>query len=165
MRKKTGNTQFLQQSVLDRLVSDRSYEQTVQRSRNAMIADIKESVRKDLERLLNTRRRCGEAKRIEPELDGTVAHYGVPDFTGATFANENERETLRDYIQKIVEQFEPRFKKVRVSELSEQSDLDRTVRYRIEAELNVEPAVKPILFDSTVDPVSRRLNIEEEARG
>lgn len=159
MKPQPTNNLLLVPSIIDRLLSpDEST--GIFRSRNNALNEIKESVRRDLEALLNTRQRCGEQSMVADELSGTVAYYGIPDFTGASFATDVEREQLRQQIELIVKQFEPRFKRVKVTEVKAASNEDRAVRYRIEADLRVEPVVKPVVFDSTVDAVTRKLNIE-----
>lgn len=151
-------------SIIDRLLSP-SESTDIFRSRNNALNDIKESVRRDLEALLNTRLRCGEQALVAHDMSGTVAYYGIPDFTGASFATDAEREQLRQQIENIVKQFEPRFKRVKVTEVKAASSEDRAVRYRIEADLRVEPVVKPVVFDSTVDAITRKLNIEGVSGG
>ena len=166
MKKKTlRNTQLLSPSVVDRLITVSNSEIDLMQSRTAVISEVKESVRRDLEALLNTRQRCGMSLDDYDDLENTVYAYGIPDFTGASFATEQERELLRRSIERIVQVFEPRFTNVRVSELSDSNNETRTVRFRIQADLRVEPAVKPVMFDSIIDPVTRKLDIEENAGG
>ena len=57
---------------------------------------------------------------------------------------------LRD----IILRHEPRLANVRVSSPDSDETVDRTFRFKIEAELDVDPAPEPILFDSLVKPAT-----------
>src|SRR3954470_18006227 len=68
-------------SVLDRLLDD-APETTTEpaRSRAQLLRDLKQSVRRDLEDLLNTRRRHLDLPPGLAELDHSPLAYGIPDF-------------------------------------------------------------------------------------
>ena len=82
-------------SVLDRLIDEEpEVQREAPRSRNQVLRELKQAVRRDLENLLNTRRRCqgwpGELK----ELEKSLVNYGLPDFMGANVASEEGRQQL-----------------------------------------------------------------------
>jgi type VI secretion system protein ImpF len=52
-------------------------------------------------------------------------------------------------IEKAIEIFEPRFVGLRVH-LEPVDPLDKQLRFRIEANLNVEPAPEPVVFDTVL---------------
>ncbi len=113
-------------SVLDRLIDD---DVTTQRElpklRNQVLRELKQSVRRDLENLLNTRWRCVAWPPNLAELDLSLVNYGIPDFTGANMATAESREQLRQIVERVLQQFEPRFKSVRVQLLQNREREDR----------------------------------------
>ncbi|MDH5545253.1 MAG: type VI secretion system baseplate subunit TssE [Gammaproteobacteria bacterium] len=156
-------TQELKPSVLDRLLDPQAGASGTGSS-SVNMSKIRDALRRDLENLLNTRRpyRVGR-ERMGGSL--TIVDYGVPDFTGASFSTQLEQERLVKEIRHVIENYEKRFKSVRVTERKKMDNLDRTVHFRIEAELRVEPAVEPLVFDTRIDPVSRELDVEDAVDG
>ena len=64
-------------------------------------------------------------------------------------------------MEKILKEFEPRFKKVNVSYLDNKDNTDRTLRFRIDATLYADPSPEIVVFDSILEPVTRSISIEE----
>lgn len=160
-----AKTQELLPSVLDRLIMHDAKVSNAYEDSNATIREVKAAIRRDLENLLNSRRRFEVgSKKLESD-DLTIVNYGIPDFTGASFSTEDEQEFLVREIKKIILAYETRFKSLKIVERRGLDSMDRTVRFRIEAELRVEPAVEPLVFDTHIDPVSRELSVEESENG
>ena len=138
-------------SVLDRLIdNDPQVHLEASASRNQLLRDLKQAVRRDLENLLNTRIRCIAWPAELPELRQSMVNYGIPDLTGTPLASSREREEFRRTIQAVILLYEPRLKKLKVT-LGDQADaIDRTIRFRLEAILQAEPAPEPVAFDSTL---------------
>jgi type VI secretion system protein ImpF len=67
----------------------------------------------------------------------------------------NDRNRIRRALEQAIATFEPRFERVRVN-LELPREQDRTLRFRIEALLRVEPAPEPVTFDAVL-----RLNTQE----
>lgn len=153
-------------SLLDRLI-DHEPEVTreTHRSRTQIVRELKDSVRRDLENLLNTRPPWHLPSDRWSDLQLSLANYGLPDFTGANLSSDENRERYRQVIEDIIRRYEPRFGHVRVVLLDEGETLDRTLNFRIEALLRVEPEPEPISFDSIVEPIHRTMNLQESARG
>lgn len=147
--------QQLVPSVLDRLLDDEpGNTREAPKHRNQVLRELKESVKRDLENLLNTRWRCVSWPPNLDELDVSLVNYGIPDFTGIRFASPNDQEEFRKVIETVVRRFEPRFKRVKVELVSNADALDRTCRFRIDALLHAEPAPEPVVFDTTMEPVT-----------
>ena len=162
---KIRDDQPLVPSVLDRLIDmEPEVQREAPKSRTQVLRELKNSVRRDLENLLNTRWRCTAWPPNLEELDISVVNYGIPDFTGANMSLSSEREQLRQTIEKVIQQFEPRFKTVRVVLVENKDEFDRSLRFRIDALLHAEPAPEPVVFDSQVEPLNHRINVESEAR-
>jgi len=70
-------------SVLDRLLDfEPKASQESPKSRSKSLAELKQSVRRDLEWLLNSRQYLGYIDENLEEVNKSVAVYGLPDFTG-----------------------------------------------------------------------------------
>lgn len=161
MRKPT-TTQALTPSILDRLIDyDPAHNVEPQASRSQVIRELRESVRRDLEFLLNTRRPCIPLPKRWQHLEDSVIGFGIPDYTGVNLDLDNEKERFAILIERIIMQNESRFKSVKITVIDDPSSIDRTFRFRIDGILKVEPAVKPVVFDSTLEPVSRSFKVKD----
>ena len=74
------------------------------------------------------------------------------------------REELRDIIEEVIRTFEPRFKSVKVILVKNEDELDRTLHFRIEALLHVEPDPEPVVFHSLVEPTTGTVEIKSPER-
>lgn len=115
---------------------------------------LRESVRRELERLLATRstRRASdiEARPL------TVLDYGVPDFIHLSPQNPEERQLLEKLIAVPVAAFEPRLRNVEVEVTPREGERD-SLRARIAAELLVGDVWEPILFPTLVSRGSAKV--------
>jgi type VI secretion system protein ImpF len=147
--------QLVTASVLDRLLDDDpGVTREPPRSRNQALRDLKQAVRRDLENLLNTRHSCLAWATPCKELNHSLLNYGLADVTGTGLASAEEREQFCRTLQGVLRGYEPRFKSVSVRLLGNAAPLDRTLRFRIDALLRVDPAPEPIVFDSMLEPSS-----------
>jgi type VI secretion system protein ImpF len=153
-------------SLFDRLI-DQNPEVTRDppKSRGQHLKELRDSVRRDLENLLNTRQRCRSWPEECDELGLSLVNYGIPDFTGADLASADRRDEFRATIERVIRDFEPRFVTVRVSMLDNAEPTDRTMRFRIEALIYADPAPEPLVFDSYLDPASRGVAVLGERNG
>ncbi len=119
---------------------------------------LKNGVRRDVEVLLNTRRRCLSWPEHLSELDCSLISFGAPDFSGANLASRAQKERFRADIEQTIRTFEPRFKSVRVA-LTDSDDTTRSLRFRIDALMYADPLPVQLLFDSVLDPSSRRFSV------
>jgi type VI secretion system protein ImpF len=115
---------------------------------------LRDSVRRDIEALLNARRRWRTWQPSLKELALSPLNYGIPDCAGAEFHGAAQRELLRREIEDTLRRFEPRFRTVRVILTTPDQGKEATLRLRIDALLHAEPAPEPIVFDTTVDPAT-----------
>lgn len=164
MAQRPTAAQSLTPSVLDRLIDDYPESATEANKRQGQILrELKQSVRRDLENLLNTRVRCVPLPPGLEELEVSLANYGIPDFTGSNAVGGNVGELFRA-IERAVQIFEPRLKEIRVEPAGGSEPLDRTLRFRISAVLHVEPIEERMYLDSEVEPVTGTFHIREEHR-
>ena len=149
------NQQNLKASILDRLVDDEpgiSHESV--QNRLVSIGQIKASVIRDLENLLNTKRQIMLPPVAYKEVNNSLFVYGLGDFTSQNPASPWVRQQLRLDIEKTVARFEPRLQNVTVH-VETVTRKDRSLRFRITALLVVEPVTEPVSFDTYFD-LSRR---------
>jgi type VI secretion system protein ImpF len=140
-------------SLLDRLIDrEPGVNREADRSRHQVIHELKASVARDLEDLLNSRRRCRPCPAGLKELERSLVNYGLPDFTGMTLNSSEARERFRQLLETTISLWEPRFLSLRVTLLDTTEPLERILRFRIDALLRAEPAPEPVAFDSILDP-------------
>ena len=139
-------------SVLDRLIDlDPRESQEPAKSRSTSVQELKQSVRRDLEWLLNTRCHLEALDEKLEEAPRSIAFFGLPDFTGVSVKSHIEQKRMTAAIENALRFFEPRFKNVTVT-LEPVDNIDRQLRFRIEATLDIEPTPEPIVFDSVMEP-------------
>src|SRR5690606_30180356 len=148
-------------SVLDRLIDlDPSRSQDGPKSRATSVRELKASVRRDIEWLLNTRCYLEDDENLPEEVKRSVAFYGLPDFTGLSAKNHYEQKRLSRSLETALKYFEPRFLDLKVS-LEPINNVDRQIKFRIEARLDIEPAPEPIAFDTVLQIGSGEFAIQE----
>jgi len=163
-RSRIREDQPLVPSVFDRLLDDDpANSRETAKSRRQVLREMKQSVRRDLENLLNTRQRCRQWPEPFEELDASLINYGLPDFTGVNMSVPSERERLCGIVQRVIQHFEPRFKSVRIRLLENADEFDRTLRFRIDGLLNVEPTPEPVVFDSQLEPTTSTFEVKSSA--
>ena len=150
-------------SVLDRLIDD---DPTVTadppRGRPMVLRELKLAVRRDLEHLLNTRRKAVAVPAGFTELNRSLYNYGMPLFGGAGPSGGKEREAFARQIERVIREHEPRFVAVNVELLTDQPT-DRTLRFRIDALLRADPVPEPVVFDSTLEASTGAFAVSEGA--
>jgi len=120
--------------------------------------ELKDSVRRDLEWLLNTRTSMPGSVFDSKEL--TVIDYGIPDFGHYSPANANHQRLLASRIERSISAFEPRLQNVEVTAESEMPD-EKTLIIWIKAELVMESFREPVSFQTVLQSQNGRLHIYE----
>ena len=149
-------------SIIDRLIDHEPENRHEVTSQHAFILNnLKNSVRRDLESLFNTRFRIAEFPEEYRELEQSLVNYGLPDLATINIIDIDKRIAFCQKVENIIRYYEPRFKSVRVKYLNNTDEKDRTLRFRIEAVLYAEPNPEVIIFDSILEPITRNVSIEE----
>lgn len=156
-----NSRQQLVSSVLDRLIDDPTHANVAAAPRvdSADFDQLTADVGRDLENLLNTRRRCVACPQELDEVNKSLVEYGIPDFTGLNMSLPTEREQTRLAIERAIRQFEPRLRNVAVTVLSNVDKSDRRLRLRITGVLRTEPVPERVEFDSEVDPSTAAIGV------
>lgn len=163
---KPDNKKKLRPSILDRLIDNDPVNSTeIDTDQHQKLKDLRNSVRRDLESLLNTRYRVIEPDSSYLHLRNSLINYGLPDLATVNVMDKTRRKQFIDDLQSILQSFEPRFKSVKVQYMENMDSLDRTLRFRIDAVLYADPSPEVVVFDSTLEPVTRTVSIEENSHG
>jgi len=151
-------------SILDRLIDNEPQTQVeAPMTRPQSVRALKQSLRRDLEWLLNTRRTPEEVGDEYPEVARSLYNYGFPDFTLFSLANPKDRVKLLRLLEAVVRIFEPRLDAVRVIPINNDTkDLQKIVRFQIEGMLKMDPAPEQITFDTVLSLTSGEYQIKGE---
>ncbi len=145
------NADNVQASILDRLID---YEPQVSREpvqrRLTGFSQIKASVIRDLENLLNTKSQILPIPDAFQALKDSVFTYGLPDYTSHNPKSPSTRLQLCHEIEAAISRFEPRLQNVVVRIEAAKQD-ERSIRLRINAFLVVDPLNEPVTFDTFFD--------------
>jgi type VI secretion system protein ImpF len=146
-------------SLIDRLVDLNPKSQWEEQPfRTLSREELRESVRRDLEWLLNTRTSFPGSPLDKKDL--TVIYYGIPDFGSYSPANPDHQELLAKRITRSISAFEPRLKNVRVIVEPEMPN-EKTLRIHIDAVLVVESLREPVSFQTVLQGQTGTLEIHE----
>lgn len=159
---KASKKNKIRASILDRLL-DNNPNNNIDSDQDQYqkIKDLRNSVRRDLENLLNTRLRVVEPGDEYKELALSLLNYGLPDLATINIADQEKRKHFIEQLETMLIEFEPRFKSVTINYQENADRLDRSLRFRIDAVLYADPSPEIVVFDSVLEPVSRTVNIEE----
>ena len=126
--------------------------------------EIRESVMRDLENLLNTRWRCKSWPPKLSDLNDSLINYGIPDFSSIDLSSELDRDTLREAIEFAIRTYETRFESVSVEIPKGRTVEDRSLHFIIRAELRATPAPEPIVFDSVLQSSDNLFHVKRKDR-
>lgn len=146
--------------LLDRLV-DRDPKNTQEplMSRAQSVRLLKESLRRDIEWLLNTRRIHEESTDPKAELTHSLYNYGLPDLTHYTFSSARDMARVTWLLENTVAVFEPRLRNAKVYlEPAEKGTLQ--IKFRVDGMLVMDPAPERVSFDTTLDVSSQSYSVE-----
>jgi len=148
--------------LLDRLMdSDPGSPRDVPVSPAMALETLRAAVRRDMEALLNARRRRWPLPATGPELTTSALGYGIPDATSGTYAMAERREELAQEVERVIRRFEPRLLSVRVTLRESTNEMDRTLRLKVDAVLRTDPIPEPISFETVIEAVSHEVSVTE----
>ncbi len=152
----------LRPSILDRLLDDDPHVSIeADKSKFGKLKDLRASVRRDLEALLNTRFRVVSPPLECKELHSSLLNYGLPDLATVNMLDIAKKQEFTRNLESIIRSYEPRFKSVRVQHMDNKDKHDRTVRFRIDAIMYADPAPEVVVFDSVLEPILRTVTVED----
>jgi type VI secretion system protein ImpF len=147
--------------LLDRLLDDAPADRhDPPLSSHEAHTELLRGVRRDLEALLNARRPWRQLPEGYDALLCSPMGYGLPDFAAGAFNQASRRERLRSEVAGALATFERRLSDVRV-ELVNARLTDATLRLRIKAQLNADPAPASIGFDTIVNATTADIDVRQ----
>ncbi len=124
------------------------------------LEQIKESVAKDLESLLNTRSMYQPSHmRDWPQSARSVLTFGLMDFVGLSLDNPEHRDDICRSIADAIHTHEPRLRQVQVR-LDVAKQLGLGLRFTIQAKMVVNPLVEAVSFDAVLQPTTQRYAVK-----
>ena len=141
--------QTVTQSVLDRLI-DREPANTSEGAltRAQSVRQLKVSLRRDLEWLLNSRRNPDAVGSEYQELEHSLFNFGLPDVTSLSWDSARDRGRLGRMIEQVLHTFEPRLSGIRVVAVDATAGAQHVMRFQIEGLLDMDPSPEHISFDT-----------------
>ncbi len=128
------------------------------------LEEMKDSVARDLEALLNTRTVIPEhlLKRF-PECGRSIISYGLNDFAGMSLASPDDRAAICQGLERAIARHEPRLRNVRATLEMSEGGIDR-LNFAITALLVLHAAQEPVNFDAVLQPSSLHYTISKARR-
>ncbi len=139
-------------SLLDKLLAEENKQNSSGKPNTQQVHLIRQSIKHDLEKLLNTRRPNMIWPSEWDQLDRSLLAYGIPDTTGRLFDTPESKNEFCKELRDAIGRFEPRLKEIKVSIMPTANPEEPILSIRIEALMIVEPLPEPIIFDSTLQP-------------
>lgn len=138
-------------SVIDRLIDNEpGAGADALLSRGQSLRQLKASLKRDLEWLLNTRRIPEEPPEGSQELERSLYNYGLPDIAALGVHSVSDQNRLLRMLEESVALFEPRIKGARVV-LEPVASNTRVLRFQILGMLDIDPAPEKVAFDTVLE--------------
>jgi type VI secretion system protein ImpF len=135
-------------SIIDRLTDPESAGTTILTGYS--VEKMYSAVLRDLENLLNTVHTGNDIPVEFQDVRDSLVAYGLPDLTSIEAISPDQRAAIGLSIRKAIERFEPRLKRVKVTLLKQESEVTLSLKFRIDARLNVDPA-PDVAFDTILE--------------
>ncbi len=119
------------------------------------------AVRRDLEALLNSRRRRRPLPALLKELTTSIINYGIPDPTSGAYAVPELRQALVHEVEATIRRFEPRLMRISVTLVGDEEGLAATLRLKVDAVLRADPVPEAVSFETLLEPVTRDVTVRE----
>lgn len=151
----------LTRSVLDRLLDDNpDLETDPHLSLSQQVVEMRETIRRDLEALLNTRRRPEAPPSALNELNDALVSYGVDGMLSASLVTDESKLRLARLMERRIAMFETRLSNIKVTILKARMEGERALRMRINASFRLHEGMPPVSFESRIDPSTQSFIVE-----
>ena len=144
-------------SLMDRLLDPESTGTRAQPGYT--LGQILESVKNDLDTLLNTRRAFVVLEKQYPEIAKSVVTFGLPDLTFVSGSTLGKQEEIGKLIEKAIGLHEPRLRKVK-AKIVRTRGVELRLQFHIDAELRVENA-PAVMFETMVELTTGHVSVRE----
>lgn len=151
-------------NLLDKLFDDEPRSPSSALLRRLTVEQLKETVAKDVECLLNTRVSFDETHLQNfKHCQRSTATYGLNDFSGRSLVSFEDRRFICESISHAIARHEPRLRSVKVSlELDRRST--NVLHFSISALLVVSQANEQVTFDALLQPSSLKYSVNQSRR-
>ncbi|MBV8518856.1 MAG: type VI secretion system baseplate subunit TssE [Acidobacteria bacterium] len=143
--------------LFDRLVDGNAMDHETRPLRTLDRAGLKQSVRRELELLFNTR--CALPVHHLPPSERTVADYGVPDLTLFSARDPADRASLADALRRAATAYEPRLRDVRV-DVVPAGPSERAVSANFSALLVIEGVPESVSFEAVLSVRDGKVHVD-----
>jgi type VI secretion system protein ImpF len=128
------------------------------------LEEMKDSVARDLEALLNTRAVTpDDTFRRFPECARSIVTYGLHDFAGLSLSSFDDRAFICRSLEAAIARHEPRLRNVQ-ARLELRDDAVNRLNFSITALMVVSTAHEPVNFDAVLQPSSQHYTISKARR-
>jgi type VI secretion system protein ImpF len=153
---KSDSDRVIRQSLLDRLMDlDRGVSADPPSTWGQSVRQLKATLCRDLEWLLNTRKPLIELPQGCEHLESSLLVYGITDVSSLSRENLEQQARLVREVERAVSTFEPRLANVKVSiaaaEKAAESGPVRELRFVVEGLLRIDPEPEHIVFDTVLE--------------
>ena len=146
---------LITQSLVDRLADTEQWPET----RATSISMYRESMKRDLEWLLNTRNPVIPELESYPATAASVLNFGLPDLLSFDGSAGREQNALTVALEKCIRTFEPRIHQPRVY-LTRTDLLSRSLRFHIEGQITYENMDEEVKFDTVLEMISGEYEVK-----
>ncbi len=150
-------------SVFDRLLDDSPESgQDSEPVRSSLYMQVRDALKRDLESILNTRRRFLSTPPHLQYLENSVLNYGLTDFTHENVGSLDFQREFRKHVLDVIARLEPRLSNVEVRVMEGKDQFDRSLRFRIQGQMLLgDNEREEIVFNSYLDALERNVVIEK----
>ena len=146
---------------VDKLINDDYKKSNGVSIDRATVSQLRNSIIRDIETLLNSRRQWQLETNSLKELNKSILSYGLPDFFYHFSNIEEAKLRICRQIKHCIQTFEPRLSKVHVESEEETLTDERLVSIKISALINTNFAMESFVVNTHINSVDLSFSIEE----
>ena len=147
-------------SLEDSSVLDRKHDQHFERIHyRDTVKQYKDSVKRDLEWLFNTRQTFDDRIERYPQIESSVYAYGLPDITSVNIGSVNDQRKLTEIMKRSLRLFERRLADVSI-DFQPVIGGSRSLQFTISGVLLMDPAPEEVRIDTILDSTSARYEVK-----
>lgn len=151
-------------SLLDKLLGEGVGKRGAGTAPRFTVEEVKDSVARDIEMLLNTHAPF-ELSELEglPLVGRSLLTLGLTDISAMSMASDRDRQRITEALRKALADHDRRLTQVEVKVRKAEAGM-AGLMFTIRAQLLLNPAVEPVSFDAVLQPGSHRYAVSKAAR-
>ena len=146
-------------SILDRLIDRDPQASKDPQGKVTTLNELRDSVFRDIEKLLNTKRNIVPVPATFKEVENSVFTFGLKDYSAESPRDPGFRKRILKDVRTTLKKFEPRLKNLTVH-LGALAEKKVALNFRISGLLVVDPISEPVVFDTRFDPERKEYHVE-----